>query len=373
MSVKKIGILTFHRAHNYGAMLQAYALLEFLQSKGYRVEIIDYWPKELQNEYLWVPNYPYRSTLSRIKGLLWFVLGFSMERKRRAGYVHFILKYLQLSKQIRYKTASQLESLNYDVVIYGSDQIWRKHPFTQKFDTVYWGDVPKNVLRKIAYGASSNTLNFSEDDLAFFRNKLKNFYSVGLREKEFGEVLKEYYERPINIVLDPVFLIDTNVWQNLSLEANIKLPNRPYLLFYHLNYNPHIVKKVEQIARLLKLSVLEIRGRVFPLKVGSRYCQTASPIDFLKLINHADCVITNSFHGTALSILFQKEFYVVGANKGSHRIKNLLETLSLENRFFSDNINLLTDAIDYKKVFLTIEILQNQSREFLLRSIEGNI
>ncbi|MCX7986266.1 MAG: polysaccharide pyruvyl transferase family protein [Bacteroidales bacterium] len=367
---QNIGILTFHRAHNYGAMLQAYALMHFLDTKGYSVEIIDYWPSEMREEYLWVPNFRYRNFLSRFKGLIKFLIGAPNELKRRKAFLLFVSEHLRLKKHRPYILAEQLQQLKYDVVIYGSDQIWRKHPFTLRFNSVYWGEYPIQVKKKIAYGASSNIINFDKDDYIFIEKMLKNFNAVGVRESDFARILQPYFSKSIEIVIDPVFLIDRNDWAKLISSSKLQIPRKPYLFFYHLNYNPAIIQSVENIARNYNLEIVEVRGRIFPFKVGRRYQQTASPIDFLKLLSNASIVVTNSFHGTAFSIIFEKDFFVLGAQKGAHRISNILERLGLEERMVQ-NLNLLAiQPINYAEINPKIKEWQNLSRQFLINAIE---
>ncbi|MGC8823780.1 MAG: polysaccharide pyruvyl transferase family protein [Bacteroidales bacterium] len=367
MKLSRIGILTFHRSQNYGAVLQAYALSVFLNKNGFKAEIIDYWPAEMQEFYRLIPNFRYRNLASKIKGILLLLVGLRKELKRRKGFFQFVHKHFNLTQE-KYTQQQQLEPIAFDAVIYGSDQIWWKHPFTYTFDPVYWGTVPLSG-KKIAYGASCSSLDFSEQDYQFIAKMLKNFDAIGVREKVLADILASLSSKQISLVIDPVFLLDKTDWLELIKESNLKLPQKPYLLFYHLNYNPETTSWVNTLAKQLNLNVIELRGRVFPLKFGSRYVQTASPIDFLNLLQNAQVVVSNSFHGTAFSVLFEKNFYVVGANKGLHRMLNLLECIGLENRIVQSYNAIKFESINFGEVRPKIKAWKQSSINFLRENL----
>lgn len=367
----KIGILTFHRAHNYGAMLQAYALLKFFKHKGCNVEIIDFFPIDLAEEYRWIPNYSYYNLKGKIKGLIILLLGLFSILKRRRAYNDFVTKYLQLPLKPKYCNPEQLKDLQYDIVVYGSDQIWRKHPFTHQLNEVYWGKYLTNVKKKIAYAASTNTYNFTAQELNIIKNHLQNFYAIGIREHTFAEFLKNHFNKPITIVCDPVFLIEKQKWLDIALLSNFKVPNRPYILFYHLNPSKEAHNFVNKLSLQKNIMIIEIQGRVNPFKRGKRYLHTASPIDFIKLLVNASLVVTNSFHGTAFSLIFEKQFYVVGLSKASQRIYSLLQVLEISDRVIDksdDNIG--EKILDYKKVNQKLNNMRTASVKFLQQCLD---
>jgi hypothetical protein len=119
--------------------------------------------------------------------------------------------------------------------------------------------------------------------------------------------------------------------------------------------------------------VIEIRGRVEPLKFGNRYCQTANPFDFLTLIQNAEIVVSTSFHGVAFSLVFEKQFYALGMNNNSGRVQTLLNNLDISNRLLTimNQVD-LEEKIDYKKVNIRKLELVKQSHSYLFDALSKN-
>ena len=140
----KIGILTFHRAHNYGALFQAYATQAFLSRQGHQAEMIDYWPTYHDDEYRMIPYFKTRSLLGKIKAILMILIGFRRILKRSKMYKNFIRDQFNLLGEPRYRSKEAISDLSYDMVIYGSDQIWRGSIFAgiKGFNDVYYGEYP---------------------------------------------------------------------------------------------------------------------------------------------------------------------------------------------------------------------------------------
>ncbi|NLI23146.1 MAG: polysaccharide pyruvyl transferase family protein [Bacteroidales bacterium] len=370
----RVGILTFHRAHNFGALLQAYALLSFLQKYFPETEIIDYWPSYHQDEYTLIPNWKKRTFVEKIKGILVFLLGFPKILKRRAGYLNFMKEYLHVSDKVRYPVAGALAHCSYDVVIYGSDQIWRKMHFNNQyfFDDVYWGLYPHNVGVKIAYAASMGDVNLTPDDIPYIRQSVQNFRYIGIREDYLINKLRQIIEADYQQVVDPIFLLDKQNWENIIDQAAFKIPNEKYILFYHLSFNNSALQFVNRLARITGYRIIEIRGRVIPYLMGKRYFHGVSPLQFLALIRNSEIVVTNSFHGTAFSVLFEKSFYSVLKPVENSRIKSLLKMLNLENRIVVDEgVALLEEPINYSQVKRMLSHYIQNSKDFVLRSVQN--
>ena len=368
----KIGILTYHRAHNYGALLQCYALKEYLKKYNHVVEIIDYWPEYHNESYklLSLKLFSDYSILGKCKFILIFIFGFSRILKRRKGYINFIYNVLELPKKIRYSNGKDICD-HYDVVIYGSDQIWRKQKtlILNGFDEVYFGEYPTNTKLRISYAASMGVIKLLEKDSEYLEKILKNFNEISVREVDLQNVLK-YIGYNANIVLDPVFLLNKEDWNTLIDCSKIKLPSK-YIFFYHLTFSTDALILIEKLKLFYGYEIIEIRNVVNPLLIGSRYkYQIASPEDFLKLFKNAEFVVSTSFHGTALSIIFEKQFYITGMGNNSERSRTLLKNLEIGNRYL-DNIETidLAEVIDYQQVNIRLVDLQNKSKNFIHNSI----
>lgn len=370
----KIGILTFHRAHNYGALLQAYALTNYLQKLGHNVEIIDYWPNYLQEEYKLIPFYNSISLKGKIKSILLLLIGITRILKRRKLYDQFIATYLNIDNNPKYKTEEELNKLEYDAVIYGSDQIWRKSNYYifKGYNAVYFGASPLKVKFKIPYAASMGVINLIENDKQFIKKMMNNFKSISVREMDLKLIIDEFTENKAKLVLDPVFLLDKNEWIKLTKKPK-KINSEKYILFYNLIKTKEAIELTNQLQAHYGYKIIEIRGRVEPLLLSSRYFQTASPENFLSLIQNAEIVVSTSFHGVAFSIIFEKQFYTIGMNNNSGRVKTLLDSAGITGRFISkiNQIN-YTEKIDYTSVNSRLKILINESKEFLNQAIDNN-
>jgi len=154
-----IGILTYHRAHNYGALLQAFALKTWMQTQGHYVEMIDYWPAYHRAVYQILPHFKTRSFKGKIKDIVFLFLGLNKILKRRNSYEKFIQNYLQLPAKPIYTKKDELKSISCDFAIYGSDQIWRKQnlPLYKGFNEVYFGAYINT--KKISYAASMGEIS----------------------------------------------------------------------------------------------------------------------------------------------------------------------------------------------------------------------
>lgn len=372
--MKRIGILTFSRALNYGALFQAYALKEFLKNEEIIVEIIDYWPKYHQESYKFFSPVAFKkqSIKGKVKYLLGFIIGSNRIIKRRRGYLKFITNKLGINESIKYEEGHQINQ-DYDLVIYGSDQIWRKigSPLFEGFDNVYFGSHPIRAKKKITYAASMGIISLNDGDKIQLTNLLKNFNALGIREVDLQVVVKDLgYES--QLVLDPVFLLNRNQWFKLIEGIKRSEKKERYILIYDLLHSKNAVKLAESIGKQRDCKLKIVLGTVNPYLIGEKYVQTATPEEFLSLIWNAEFIITTSFHGTSFSVLFEKQFLALDMGKNSQRTRTLLNLLSIEDRYIEDFEDISSiKEIDYTPVRTKLEALTNTSKEYLKSSLES--
>lgn len=364
----KIGILTYHRSHNYGAVLQAYALKTFLSNQGHDVEFIDYWPNYRKGMYDLADfsfikdkdlNFP-----QKIKRLIRLVLVYPGKKNRYKRFQKFIKHHLGIYGNAKFKTGEEITG-NYDSTIYGSDQIWRYNHFEtfEGFDPVYWGEFPKkNKSKKIAYAASMGIIENTTQNSIYLKTYLRNFNAISVREKELQELLQNFTDKTVAHVLDPVFLLSATQW--LKFSSQNQKSKKKFILFYHLNYSKEAIKLTNKIARRNNYSVIEIRGGVTPFTNPFKYKQTLGPIEFINLIFNASFIVSTSFHGVAFSIIFRKKFFALGLKNNSIRVTSLLEELRIPERYLDnlENIN-FSGNINYDLV----ESLLNKKKENSVR------
>jgi len=366
----KIGILTYSRALNYGALLQAYALKTYLNRKqNVLAEIIDYWPEYHHEAYKLFSYELFKRlpVLSKIKYLVGFLLGLNRNLKRRKKYFDFIESKLNMPKERTYITGEEVDTPVYDLAVYGSDQIWRKHPYRYfaDFDKVYFGTFPSNAKSKITYAASMGILSKTEEDLEKLRKWLPNFDAISVRERNLYELVDGLGFKT-KLVLDPVFLLTKNEWEsNLRIVPPASVKSK-YILLFLLSPSEEAVVLTEKIRQKLGFEVKVVNRKVMPFKFSSKNMETASTEEFLGLIHDAEFVISTSFHGTAFSVIFEKQFYALGMGANSERSKTILGLLGIENRYLDsiDSFKEISD-INYTEVKQKLNELSADSKSFL--------
>lgn len=365
----KIGILTFHRALNYGAFLQAYATKSFLSSKGYDVEMVDYWPKA-HADYVNRRRLTANTWIGKLKQFIFHALNTPLFLKRRHKMNQLRRQYFGVGSTPLYKTGEELSQTNYDVVVYGSDQIWWNHAvYSSKieYDKTYWGYYLPDKTKRIAYAPSMGIIDIREEDKDFIRKSLKNFNRLSTRETSLREALLPYTDKEIVTVLDPVFLPEKDFWTQQVLPRHIK---EPYLLYYSLIPSKESYSHAVQLAKAKGLKFVEVAAKVRSFRPSPDLIQTADAIEFLSLIYHADYVVSTSFHGTAFSIIFEKQFCTIGQGKLSGRVLSLLGQLGIPERYTNDPLQL--GEIDYEPIREKLGKLQQFSRNYLLNAIQDN-
>ena len=361
----KIGLLTFHCAQNYGAVLQCYATQEFLKSKGYEIEVIDYRPDYLLRPYRLfntkrlVCGNPITSTINLVKELIQF----PRRCYRQWAYHRFAKKYLTLSKTV---TKALIPS-HYDTYIVGSDQIWNPK-LTHGFDDAYFCRFafPKGDKRYIAYAASMEAKELSPEARQYYQEVLKDFDAVSVREGDLAQLLQPLTPLQITQVLDPTLMADPCIWNAFATRHFTK---KKYVVIYQGRSNKASERVAKNIAKQVGGEVF-ILSTWFSLSRGESH-QNIGPEEFVDVIRHAACVITTSFHGTAFSIIFNRPFYTIRMNDGADtRSQSLLESLNLQDRMISTDSSPIFSPIDYSEANTKLKELRCNSQEFLLKALD---
>ena len=386
----KIGILTTYFSQNYGAALQAYALLTKLKQLGFDAELIAYQERHGSHysPQKWLEAQRCLSIRNRIirklkNAVIKLQHCFSDEHNeaiRNAKFSDFISSYLTLSSKAFSSSQDFLETvpqMNYDAFICGSDQIW--NPIVHNFDDVYFLNFPTHAL-KIAYAPSIAYNNFTETELQRLGKAIGSIDVLSVREISTVTQLQPYVNKKLHHVIDPTFLLKKAQW--LQLKSSETFSGK-YILVYLLGYNEQskiIQKIISQYAinNNCRIICLPYTGICFTSpNVSVEYRYDIGPNDFIQLLNGAFCVFTNSFHATALAINLNISFFVVSARERNHglqsRISDLLEITSLsEQKIFSDqNIIEKPVTIDYSTVNTVIASYRKDGIDFLCQALNG--
>lgn len=326
----KVGILTFHRANNYGAVLQCFALQTYLKKMGHEVEIVDYRQKNIEIIYNTFNWNAFIAWLRHPKGLLYYLLKIKYRRNRNSLFNDFAS--LHLVKSVPYFGKGVLK---YDSLIYGSDQIWNPKLTGGKLDFVYLGNSKTSMqCKKIAYAISFENKPFSNDDLSLLKKALLNFSAFSLRENALCKYLGGLTSLPLHVVADPTLLLNSNDYKEVIQKPKF---SKKYVLVYAVGPKEIALNVAKKIALERQYDIIDISEK------------NISPMEFLGYIWYAWYVVAVSFHGTVFSMLFKKDFYTVATGQTSDvRYYNLLSNLKMTDRCITRVPDIIT-AVDYSK------------------------
>lgn len=323
--MKKIGIVTFHTALNYGAIMQTYALQTYLNNIGIENVIVDYKSDFIQKCYS--PFY-----IADGKVLNAFIRGICFGRnirKRQREFEKFIQNYLCCSRAYYTSKEIEFDRDKYSFFISGSDQVWS--PTSADFDPVYFLPFAKDE-QKVSYAASIGSTELNADVKQELFNRLKGFQILSVREESAKRLLKDAdTKRKIFVHPDPTLLIAREQWIKI---ATYPIEKEDYVLVFNVEKPINDIKYAKKLAEQRNMRVVYLNDRTIRKERGITYIEAPSPEEFLGLFANAKVIVTNSFHGTVFAIIFQKEFYVELDNKRQRniRIEGLLEQLGIATR-----------------------------------------
>lgn len=363
MHESKIGILTTSNSINYGACLQTYALQRYLRNEGYVAEVVDFRPQAKGRN---------QSALRRLRSFVWdnTLRPLLRDRKRESLTKSFRRDFVNYSENVFFNADELRNSSLYKTMIVGSDQIW--NPRYAMFDDGVWFlDFPQ-VSTKVAYAASFGISALPEYSKEEYARRIRKMDAVSVREETGANIIQELIGCRPNVVMDPVFLLDQEQWKRFAVEP----AKSNYVLCYYMPGFPRVEKEIEQQAlRLAKEKDLETinigKRELSKLELGGHNVFGVGPREFVGLIANAEYVVTNSFHGTAFSVLFRKRFLSIvdsglGSKTLSSRLVDLLERINAGNSLRdlakagpcsceavpSDGIEILRKEIEASKLYL---------------------
>ncbi len=362
-----------HKALSYGSALQAYALQQKIQDMGYYVELIDYqYPNKMHK----IKNNGIRNHIVKIAFLLIQIIwGFPMLRKKRK-FAKFYKTYYNLSKY--YPTADALEQAppDYDLYITGSDQVWNAK-FTKQDITFLLGFVG-NDKPKISYAASFASSIFPDEYKTLYAKYLSQYNAISVREKSGVNIVNQLIGREALHVCDPTLLLTKHEWEKLSEKSSIRI-KKPYILVFMLCYSfnpyPEARRIIHYIQGKLGIETIYLEGRKHDFfEPNSKILKAAGPSDFLYLVKNADYIITDSFHGSVFSAIFEKPLTAIINNENTDsRINNFLieiESKECAVHFSANPQDMRLGVIPSKK---SVEHLKSNSSCILKDMLESVI
>lgn len=366
----KVGILTFHRAENFGAALQVYALQQYLKSVNVQSVVVDYRCKKIEHQYdilsPWI-LFSRKNILLTLRQYMERIIKYRSLHRKKQAFALFRSSKLSILSPICKKKMP----LDLDAFIVGSDQVWRLD-LTGGVDDFYFLNFPmKKETLKIAYAASSELSSFSElrkckSQVSYY---LSDFNAISVRESSFRNEIQKYVDKDVKVCIDPTFLLKRKDYQKIAQP----IPYKNYILVYHLFETEEGSLLAKRISENTGKQIIEIHAGLVKRKndnLNNRVVLFSfSPQEMLSYILNADIVITTSFHGLALSIICQKDVWVI--DKGQNeRLKNILSISGLENRLIKAAEQYdAKDIIDYSKVNERLDCEIENSKMFLCNSL----
>ena len=352
----KIGIITFHHALNYGAVLQTYALQQYLNDLGIENDIIDY-----RSPYIEYFYKPIKSNFIKdTKMFLREVIYYPNNKKKRREFDSFLKKYIKLSRIVRNK--QDLERLNpeYDFFLAGSDQVWNLK--WSGLDKAYFLDFT-DKSKKYSYAASFGFEKIPDGQEQVYRELLEGFQSISVRENTGKEIVKGLLGREAEVSVDPTCLLDKEKWEKICIYPKEK----DYVLVYMLDHSDELLQFAKQFAKNKNISIIYISDAL-KKKNDFIYKGFLSPSEFVGLFANAEYVVTNSFHGLMFSVIFEKKFciqYQKKINAPNSRLYDFLYDYNLEDRLL-ENIK-MDEEIDYLSVKKIMAKKVEQSKKYILK------
>ncbi len=316
--MKKIATLTINTPLNYGATLQTFALNYYLRLQGYDAEVI---------KYTYFKGYDNRSIWKRLRSKIWrnCVRPLIKDTQRMKKTELFKDKIIFTQPLQTPNSLLKIADI-YDAYVVGSDQVWNPH---LAGDDVNWF-LNFTSRRKISYAASFGLSILPQKYMDRYSKYIQNLNAVSVREESAAKLIQNMGLPRPQVVLDPIFLLTREMWSKIAVTPK----QSKYILCYYMPGFPAIEKRMQQFAkeyskkydcRILNIGKKEYSRFFF----WENNLRGIGPAEFLGLIANAELVITNSFHGTAFSVLFDKKFISVidtslGKKDLSSRITNLL-------------------------------------------------
>lgn len=366
---KVVGILTYHTGYNYGASLQAFALSSIIKKMGIECEIINFETKRFVASREMFSRRPVRpkeliKTITRLPY-------FRVLRERERLFDTFTNTYLPISPLYRTEEDVISHSEDYECIVCGSDQIWN---LSQKdapaANLLFYLNFPKRQ-RRVSYAASFGKWVHEASSMADTLIPLLNqFDYISVREKSGVELLRSFGISS-HLSLDPTLLLDKEDYDGICRE---RLIEGPYILLFSWSCGNDVVRAARKIQKEIGLELVSITPPPRTMFTGIKRKLDIGPREFLSMIKYADFVVTDSFHGTAFSTIYEKSFVSVVSNKEADpRMKSLLDQLGLEDHFVDpDNISIKRfRETDYNSVKMRKKSIICDSLDYLKNSLMG--
>jgi coenzyme F420-reducing hydrogenase beta subunit len=357
MMMKKIGIITFHKAKNYGAVLQAYALQKYLISKGMNAEIIDYYGSVYDHYKLQERGNLLSKSITKIQN--------SNLKKTYQKFESFENTFLEKSSKFYSKETISFCQNEYDYFITGSDQVWNPHIVGD--DGTFLLDFVKDKKRCISYAASIGVEYLISSEKKWLFDGVNEYLQLSIREESGKRILSEVGLPNSTLVCDPSLLLDQEEYR--KIEVAVQVPTK-YILVFSFGNDIELWHQAKVVAEQLGAEIISVNDKISKLK-DITSLHGIGPQEWLYLIDNAECIFTNSYHAMMYSIIFRKNFWIADPKDGTNcRMEELLRYIGCQRRLLTsvDHVNLQED-IDYDQIEAPLNEFISNSKKFLISAL----
>lgn len=360
---KTVLVATFNNSKsNYGGVFQSCALSMFLEGLGHDPVYLTLEQRGTQLS---------KTSPKSIKRVCkeWAAKSLSLltSRARRIRTEKFRCFTEKTQARVKYKDYNHVlqSPPAADVYLAGSDQVWNPRNINAELFLAF---APRGS-RLISYAASMGNEQIPTEHRKFFHDCISRYSAISVREDTMIEVVQEHARVPVVQNIDPVFLLEPEQWLALAKPYQ-RIKFKKYILLYLVEWSPAHTERLKALRKKTGLPIVMITPGARKRWIADQEIFDASPEEFLSLLSGAEIVITSSFHGTALSILFNKPFFAVSGSDKPTRIESLLRLFSLEDHNTKD-FTLESATVDYAPVNGIIAAERKRAEEYLLTAIMG--
>lgn len=369
--MKEALIFTYSRSYNYGANLQAFALRNFVRELGWKCKTIDIRSENQKNNKV--------ELRKDFRGL--FINFFTLLKMKELKEGKKKFNDFDYGKEDRlvidcvneepdFKRLNERGKLA-DVYIVGSDQVFSPNLMSP----LYFLDFNTEGVKKVSYAASIGVGNVPKEKEIYFKKHLEKFSFLSVREESAKNILDKIIDKNIEVNIDPVFLLNEEKW--IEIESSYKkLKPNEYILVYLLYRPNNLNQYLKELHKKTGLPIVLIDTTAFRNIYNNLQILDAGPREFIWLIHNARMVVTSSFHGTAFSIIFKKDFVVFNNPATPERINQILEKFDLKNHCQTVNFDLIKKNFNLseekkKNILKIIKDEQERSHNYLINAMES--
>lgn len=350
---------------NYGSALQSWALSQSIdmigKEFGIQSKLIDYCPRVLEDSDCLNPTKKMWDTDVEARRLVEMMMP-----AIRVNYQKFEDFYTNRFRRTKKKYTD--DTFN-DVVkdegiscfVCGSDTIFCINEF-KGFVEGYYANFDCMRGKSVSYAASFGDPTFTEQDYQILNKRLKNFKALGIRENSMLPYVRDHVDVRVERTIDPTLLVEAQHYDGLIAEPQM---DEKYILLYSRRYNRNMEQYAENLAKENGLKLVEISIRATNAEKGHVMRYDAGVEEFLSLVKHAECVVTNSFHGVIFAVQLRTPFYCFSREQGDTKIGEVLELFGLSDRKMVTGLEKVPNDIDYDDVHKRIAEARKPAADYL--------